>query len=820
MQPSISANKLIFLALTTGSGFTKIAEILSWCNVKLPSASTFYRHQKEVYMKLSDLAHQSCEEARRHCPMHKGVSFDGSWSKCRNAKNCIVDIICVETKKIIDFQIISNYQVPENENVTSIPDIAPKCMEGEGLKILATRNCFTDSTDYYTHDGDMQAQILIANSGLDLRETFDPNHYIPTLLNKYDAGHGKSHLKGIASRLIKRFKKLCFSSEITDEQRKKEWIDSYDHYIKKEEGWENWNNDEARKELKRFLNESAIAFDFTHAGITTNLNEAFHSLKAFLAPKDLPWIIGFPVRMFVAVIAFNNPGTWKELIAEALDVAMPSSPSCQAVISNIQRKADRERERKRTIEYKKRRAELKRERINSHVPDGSIAHRSPGSKQAPKPKSLFNKKRLWAGVDAKFPIQWKKNTFLIEGDNEYIENLLSISNPIAIKKWDKDNIKSALITFSSRVDSQVIHSAKREHNLQVKKITEANIGDMIPLIKEDAEVEICTGFRIKPEKTFSENADLMIKKGLDETNDDKEGKINQKIKKNFNTDYDDDDYDELDLSSDEYDDDESEDVYTSDFCQQILTEEEEESMEEEEEDNTEVVEVDGNGVLFNHADNCYANAAIQVISRTPELSVAFENVYADYDDGKSPLKELHRIMKAILNSRDTDTAKLCRKLGFGYKEHSEPEEFITRILKWTQDQTLKHHQAIIAAIAQSNNKVLSWAMSLTIEENIDQFTTNENPEVFIVQICRGITVNRYSRAEFVIKEKILVNEKEYQIHAGIFHLPNHFISIVDNTKYDDDKKPVTVDRWYKQKYYKKSVTLLFYKRFRQPIGYA
>ena len=48
---------------------------------------------------------------------------------------------------------------------------------------------------------------------------------------------------------------------------------------------------------------------------------------------------------------------------------------------------------------------------------------------------------LWKEVAEKFPSTWKNNTFIIEGDNEYIEHLLSLSNPLAIKKWGEDNKK-------------------------------------------------------------------------------------------------------------------------------------------------------------------------------------------------------------------------------------------------------------------------------------------------------------------------------------------------------------------------------------------
>ena len=90
MDQKISPEKLVFLAITSGMGFTKIAEMLSWRNITFPSSTSFYNEQRQIYCTLSDLAHDCCEIALHSCLDHKGISFDGSWDYRRNDKNCIV----------------------------------------------------------------------------------------------------------------------------------------------------------------------------------------------------------------------------------------------------------------------------------------------------------------------------------------------------------------------------------------------------------------------------------------------------------------------------------------------------------------------------------------------------------------------------------------------------------------------------------------------------------------------------------------------------------------------------------------------------------
>ena len=55
---------------------------------------------------------------------------------------------------------------------------------------------------------------------------------------------------------------------------------------------------------------------------------------------------------------------------------------------------------------------------------------------------------------------------------------------------------------------------------------------------------------------------------------------------------------------------------------------------EEEDDSADEVELEGHGGLFNYTRNCYANASMQVVARTPELRMAFKQAYDENKDVK------------------------------------------------------------------------------------------------------------------------------------------------------------------------------------------
>ena len=224
---------------------------------------------------------------------------------------------------------------------------------------------------------------------------------------------------------------------------------------------------------------------------------------------------------------------------------------------------------------------------------------------------------------------------------------------------------------------------------------------------------------------------------------------------------------------------------------------------EEDDDSEDEVELEGHGGLFNYTRNCYANASMQVVARTPELSMAFNQTYDENEHENSVLKETCRIIKAINLSMDTHTIKLCRKLGFKDNTYAEPDEFLSRLIENTKKIDAVYPQPIITALGLENSNQLTWSIIVNPNDTCDQFDVKQTPEVFIIQIARRLLSTKYSVHEFKIHELIKVNEKDYKIYAGILHIAGHFVSVVGESKYDDEKKPIEVRKWINRSYFKK-----------------
>ena len=166
---------------------------------------------------------------------------------------------------------------------------------------------------------------------------------------------------------------------------------------------------------------------------------------------------------------------------------------------------------------------------------------------------------------------------------------------------------------------------------------------------------------------------------------------------------------------------------------------------------------------------------MQVVARTPELNMAFNQVFDENERQNAVLKETCRIIKAINLSMDTHTINLCRKLGFKDNIYAEPDEFSRRLIDITKKKDVFYPKPIMTALGLENINQLIWSIMLNPDDNYNQFNVKQTPEVFVIQIARRLINTKYSVHEYIIHESIKVNEKDYKIYTGILHIAGHFI---------------------------------------------
>ena len=110
------------------------------------------------------------------------VSIDGAWDHRRHGSACIVTMIDIQSRKIIDFSI----RQKKKQFVFGNTEEASRNLEKLGVEEIAERWKNSQKVKYYVHDNDGVSRNVITQSGWKITEALDPGHAIKSIKNNLD----------------------------------------------------------------------------------------------------------------------------------------------------------------------------------------------------------------------------------------------------------------------------------------------------------------------------------------------------------------------------------------------------------------------------------------------------------------------------------------------------------------------------------------------------------------------------------------------------------------------------------------------------------
>lgn len=339
-------NKIIirFVLSTIASGltFSKICQFKKMNHEDIPISNPdkFYKIQKIISPLIESAAKRNIIKYQNKIEEGTVISFDGSWDHKRNGKFCIVEAFDTKQKKIIDYEIVSKKTLKNPEGDFTGPS---NQMEIECVKRIVQRLKTNSKIIGYVHDQDAKLTNYMKDNW-NIIEYIDPNHTNKSFCNRFESykkGTVKNVKKGLLNgvqKSLSKFRQVLVKSKISVEQKKSLWLNAEEHYKgnhtlclhekyknKEEEfnslpKWSRDLNEEKLKALRIFLNDTLKYVKNINTNYNTQLNEGFHFLKTEIAPKTISWVKSYHARMAIAVLRFNEPDLYFEILETALQL--------------------------------------------------------------------------------------------------------------------------------------------------------------------------------------------------------------------------------------------------------------------------------------------------------------------------------------------------------------------------------------------------------------------------------------------------------------------------------------------------------------------
>ncbi|EAX68128.1 hypothetical protein TVAG_538960, partial [Trichomonas vaginalis G3] len=291
----------------------------------------------------------------------------------------------------------------------------------------------------FVSDGDVKTNTALNHSKTSIQITKDSNHLIKNAFNKF-----KDQLHFLESQ----FRIIFADNTLTIEQKVQKWLDTKKKYV----------NRQNYSEICETIDATAFLFRCIRKGLHTNFNESINALKARLIPKFSSWSIGFVIRMFVVVIAYNEP-RWKELLRTEFfkfDISMYDE-QIQNRIKRIESRSEHVRNHRAQKETKKRAIAVRWARKHkANVEPEAEAYKSP-KKETNTIKIAHKKKDLIGNIPIK---DWKRKFFFITNvalDNVDFQSAV-LSIPYLYVRFSKD-YKYAVILIKDYNASMIIDSS-------------------------------------------------------------------------------------------------------------------------------------------------------------------------------------------------------------------------------------------------------------------------------------------------------------------------------------------------------------------------
>ena len=317
----------VLAAYSEGLGFEGITDILLQCDDNPCEKDDFYRAQNEIIPILEDLAQKSCENAFNEMP-NGGFSHDGTFSARRKAEYCLVEMISSKTHKIFGYSIASL-----DPEVSFFP--IPEGTKSNQLESLALKNLWEKIKDkhdvskleYRIHDRDVNSFAIFDDVEDVLPDFDDPNHSYATFEQKVKQLQIDYPIGKLSDSILQRFKALTHYKNMTYEKISELWLDTPNEILKHNKdqhcplihGIKELSPQQVQKNLDVILQNT---LDFVHkcSKGSTSINEAFNSKKSRVAPKHVRYGKSFRGRVALAVLMWNEPKNWYDIITKACHI--------------------------------------------------------------------------------------------------------------------------------------------------------------------------------------------------------------------------------------------------------------------------------------------------------------------------------------------------------------------------------------------------------------------------------------------------------------------------------------------------------------------
>jgi hypothetical protein len=371
---TIAASVFALAILIAGIGYSQGAALFLTAGLHPIPEAKFYATQRLLASKIIAFAENITRTNRQMMNNNSIICIDGSWNHRRNGDFHIIDVIDYRTKKIVDFEILFKSSPFRKGNYVG----SSNGMETEGMRRIIQRWKNDSRVSIIVHDKDAKITKLIRDSGWNVLQNIDANHARKSFQRFYDNNltrEEKAHLYGLKER-IDRWLNHVIHLDIPLVLKLEVWMNAKSHFRgdhsncthlpSDDHEWMNKDNPESLRILDKILEKgrSIISSTNFHNG-STQLNEAFHQVKAKYANKRISYLTSTDLRFAMAIISFDNAPHWQKDLREFCGV--PSLPDeIETLITEDNLRKSRIRENRQTPEFREKANSEKCRRRSQH----------------------------------------------------------------------------------------------------------------------------------------------------------------------------------------------------------------------------------------------------------------------------------------------------------------------------------------------------------------------------------------------------------------------------------------------------------------------
>ena len=316
--------------ISCGFTISRMADFQILMNRDYPSRKLVTQAMNILRPVMCELVQQSCEYWKGQMQQNSIISIDGSWNHRRRGTYEIFDVICVQLKKIIafDIRIHQSHNIPGNTLSTA------SAMEGESFQILLPQLESDPRISCVVKDGDVQIDKMITDSGWEVDVRPDPNHLMKHFEQRFQEivpQNIRTKFRGICPFIKQQLVNTLYMP--ISKVQKLEHIDNIENIIlhcpflpRGTNGnlfyWKSRKNADCIQKVDQVIDYcKGIILQFDR-GVTTNYNEAFHALKAILVPKIYNLGHSTDLRLYASVLQYNDGNEWIKELFKRFDLNM------------------------------------------------------------------------------------------------------------------------------------------------------------------------------------------------------------------------------------------------------------------------------------------------------------------------------------------------------------------------------------------------------------------------------------------------------------------------------------------------------------------